>query len=56
MFIPDFPIILKTQVEIADPAGGDPFKTYRFVPLEDSFDNPEVNADNWCYCVKVLLY
>ena len=31
---------------------GQEFQTYRFTPLENSFDSPEDNPDNECYCVK----
>ncbi len=41
------------EVEIADPNGGDNFTTFRFVPMEDTFDSSELNAENECFCVTV---
>jgi hypothetical protein len=28
------------------------FLTFRFTPIENSFDSPEDNPDNECYCLK----
>ena len=28
------------------------FQTFRYTPMENSFDSPEDNPDNECYCVK----
>ncbi len=28
------------------------FQTFRFTPIENSFDSPEDNPDNECYCLK----
>lgn len=37
------------QVQVGE---SEKFDTLRFVPLENTFDNPDVEPDNDCYCLE----